>query len=169
MINKYLQCILALLFALYALSSHAEPKRLVVMAYQLIGDKGNAKIDSEHQQRLAMADAKLREGLQQKPQYALIGSGEAKAYSQKVADAHHNNSCQSCEVAFAKAINADLILAPWVYRVSNLVLAMNFELIDVNNNKRVYQKTLDFRGDNDQSWQRAISYFLEQIDKTGAK
>lgn len=139
--------------------------RLVVMDYQIVGNQSSGSFENTHRQRLDMADAALRNGLEKKPQYDLIASEESKAYSLKVKEAHQNNNCKGCEIAFAKQINAKLILAPWVFRLSNLVLTMHFELIDAASGKRLYKKALDFRGDNDQAWRRAIDYFLKEVDK----
>jgi len=74
-----------------------------------------------------------------------------------------NNECNHCEAEYAKPLNAKLIIAPYVYRVSQLVLAMNFVVLDASTGKIILKKALDFRGDNDQSWQRAIDYFVNEV------
>lgn len=141
------------------------PKRIVVMPYKLIGDLGNPKIDSEHKQRLEMANNKLRAELQTSKKYELIDKAASLEFSKKVTAALSNNACDHCESALAKELKAKQIVVPWVYRLSQLVLTMHFVILDVESGKTVLKKALDFRGDNDQSWQRAIRYFVENVEK----
>lgn len=137
--------------------------RIVIMPYKLVGDLGNAEIDSHHKQRLAMANATLREKLQQTKQYEMIDEATSADFASKVTAALGNNDCNKCESTLAKELNAKQIIVPWVYRLSQLVLTMHFVVIDADSGKIILKKALDFRGDNDQSWQRAIKYFVENI------
>lgn len=130
-----------------------------------MGAVGEAKLDGEHQQRLKMADAELRKQLAATGQFDLADEAASKDFNQKVGTALKNNACDSCELALAKEKDVQLILYPWVYKLSNLVLSLHVVIIDVANNKTIVKKVHDFRGDNDQSWQRAIRYFVENMKK----
>lgn len=141
------------------------PKRLVLMDFKLMGATGEAKLDGEHLQRLKMANAELRKNLTETKQYELVSEADSAQFNQQVGTALKNNACDSCELTLAKPLNIQQILYPWVYKLSNLVLTLHVVIIDVATNKAVVKKVHDFRGDNDQSWQRAIQYFVKQRNK----
>lgn len=141
------------------------PIRIVVLPYKLLGDLGNAEIDSTHKQRLEMANKTLRAELEQRRQYELVNEAASLQFSNTVSAALSNNDCNHCEVALAKELNVKQIIVPWVYRLSQLVLTMHFVILDAKSGKTILKKALDFRGDNDQSWQRAIQYFIENVEK----
>ncbi len=137
--------------------------RIIVMPYKLQGDLAGNKIDSEHQKRLYLADKTLRTGLQQTQRYDLVDVPASLEFSNQVTTALSNNACDRCEVALAKKLNAKQIVVPWVYRLSQLVLTMHFVVLDAESGKTVLKKALDFRGDNDQSWERAIRFFVKSV------
>jgi hypothetical protein len=145
-------------------TSHSH-QPIIVMPFKLIGDLGNPKIDSEHKLRLEMANKKLRAELQKSKKYELVDEAASLEFSNKVTAALSNNDCDHCETALAKELKAKQIFVPWIYRLSQLVLTMHFVILDVESGKTVLKKALDFRGDNDQSWQRAIRYFVENVEK----
>ena len=153
------------LFLIGSTSVNAEsPTRTIVMPYKLVGNV-DAQLDSEHKTRLEMADAALRKGLQATGQYELIDEAAAQAYSEKVITALNNNACDHCESVLAKELHAKFIIAPYVYRLSQLVLTMHFVILDADTGKTLLKKALDFRGDNDQAWLRAIDYFIKNVNK----
>jgi hypothetical protein len=152
------------LIGLGLVEAAATPARAIVMPYKLTGNL-DTQVDGEHQQRLKLADKMLRAGLQATGQYELVDEAEALAFSEKVISALNNNDCNHCEAEFAKPHNAKYIIAPYVFRLSQLVLTMHFVILDAGTGKPVLKKALDFRGDNDQSWQKAIDYFLKNVKK----
>lgn len=164
--------LMMLLHSISGDSAYAETSaRTIVMPYKLAGTfdiptgKAEALLDNEHKQRLAMADSELRKGLQTTGKYDLVDEAASKAFSEKVIVALNNNDCNHCEAEYAKPLNAKLIIAPFVFKLSQLVLTMHFVILDGNSGKIISKKALDFRGDNDQSWQRAIQYFVKNIEK----
>ena len=140
-----------------------KPMRVVVMPYKLLGNIDQKKLDSEHLQRLQFADKTLRSGLEETRLFELVDEKASKEFSNKVDTAISNNACNRCETALAKDLNAKQIVVPWVYRLSQLVLTMHFVILDADTGKTVLKKSLDFRGDNDQSWQRAIQFFVKTV------
>lgn len=63
----------------------------------------------------------------------------------------------------ARQLNAEQILVPWVFRMSNLILTMHVEIRDTATGRIVVKKALDFRGDNDIAWTRAIEYLIREL------
>ncbi len=140
------------------------PIRAIVMPYKLVGNV-DTKVDQKHQKRLTFADSELRKSLLATRHYDLVDEAASGEFSKQVITALSNNNCNNCESTLAKGLNAQQIIVPWVYRLSQLVLTMHFEVIESNSGKIILKKALDFRGDNDQSWQRAIRYFVDNVKK----
>lgn len=138
-----------------------ETIRVIVMPYRLLGDLAGGKIDNEHQRRLEFANKTLRDGIKQLGSYELVDEKSTREFSDKFIAAQSNNACDRCEVAWAKELQAKQIVVPWVFRLSQLVLTMHFVIMDAESGKNLYKKALDFRGDNDESWDRAIQFFLK--------
>jgi hypothetical protein len=145
-----------------AINAEAATTRIIVMPYKFVGNI-DAKLDDEHKQRLAMADATFRTNLEKTQRYDLVDEAASKQFAEKVTAKLHDNDCQGCESALAKELNAKKIFVPYVYKLSQLVLTMHFVVLDVDTGKTVLKKALDFRGDNDNSWQHAIKYFIERV------
>ena len=140
------------------------PKRLMLMDFKLMGATGEAKLDAEHQARLKLANAELRAKLVGSQQFALADEATSTQFNQQVSAALKNNACDSCELTLAKEQGIQQILYPWVFKLSNLVLTLYVVIIDAETNKTVNKKVHDFRGDNDQSWQRVIHYFVKNLN-----
>ena len=47
-----------------------------------------------------------------------------------------------------------------VQKVSNLILNMNLYVADPQTGKQTFMKSVDMRGNTDESWSRAMSYLL---------
>lgn len=153
------------LFTICAFADNAYPVRIIVMPYKLQGDFAGGKPDAEHENRLKFADLTLRSALSQNPGYQLVDEASSLEFSKTVSAALSNNACDHCEAPLAKQLKAKEIVIPWVYRLSQLVLTMHFVILDAETGKTRLKKALDFRGDNDESWQRAIRNFVRNLDK----
>lgn len=117
--------------AAYATAADATTA-LKLEGFTLRGDIGGAHTSELHQQRLAHADEQLHEAFSADARFTLVDDAD----------------------------DAELILEPWVYRVSSLVLAVHVELRNTEGREVVARRTVDFRGDNDTGWQRAVSRLL---------
>jgi hypothetical protein len=140
----------------------ATAQRVIVMPFKFVGNI-DAKLDNEHKQRLEMANTALREGLANNPHYDLVDKAASEEFSAKVIEALGNNACDHCEAEHAKKHQAKLIIVPWVFRLSQLVLTMHFDTLDAVSGKIISKKALDFRGDNDESWRHSVHYFLRHF------
>ena len=57
-------------------------------------------------------------------------------------------------------MGADLAAWGTVQKVSNLILNINVYMEDVHAKEMVFVKTVDIRGNTDESWQRGLDYLL---------
>lgn len=75
--------------------------------------------------------------------------------------------CNGCELEIARKLGADRVLTAWVQKVSNLILNMNIEVKDVKTGEVTLKKSVDIRGNTDQSWSRGISYMTRDMVEKG--
>ena len=68
--------------------------------------------------------------------------------------------CGGCEVAYGKAAGAEIVAWIRVQKVSNLILNMNVYVADVASGKMLLVKSVDLRGNTDESWSRSLGYLV---------
>ena len=69
-------------------------------------------------------------------------------------------NCNGCELRMAERLGADYALVGEVQKVSNLILAINLALRDVESGDLVRMLAVDIRGNTDDSWLRGGRYIL---------
>lgn len=69
--------------------------------------------------------------------------------------------CGGCEVAFGKEIGAQQVAWVEVQKVSNLILNINVYMKDVAQDKMVFVKSVDIRGNTDETWNHAMRYLVK--------
>ena len=104
--------------------------------------------------RLHDAGQELRRLLAQSNQYVIIETAPAAA---KATGADFVN-CQTCAVAAAKALGADVAVIGWVQKVSNLILNINAVIRSTATDDVVSAGSVDIRGNTDESWTRGVRY-----------
>lgn len=68
-------------------------------------------------------------------------------------------------LAALTAAGAALVGVGWVQRVSHLILILNLGLWATGDDRLVLTKSVDIRGDNDESWRRGMAYMLCDLAK----
>jgi hypothetical protein len=54
-----------------------------------------------------------------------------------------------------------------VQKVSNLILNLNIEIRDASTGRAVLAKSVDRRGNTDQSWQRGVDFLVRDMVEKG--
>jgi uncharacterized protein DUF2380 len=139
------------------------PPVIAVLDFELVGDVGDAALAPQQRKRLQMVSQLLREELVQTCRYRVTDNNVAADLIARLSALEYLHACHGCEFAIAQRLGADQVLTPWVYRVSNLVLALNVEVKDVSTRRMLIKRSLDFRGDNDLAWVRAVKYFVRGL------
>ena len=76
------------------------------------------------------------------------------------------HECNGCELDIARSLHADRVLVGWVQKVSNLIVNINIQIEDAATGAVLLNKSVDLRGNTDESWRRGISYLVkDMIDK----
>jgi hypothetical protein len=70
-------------------------------------------------------------------------------------------NCNGCERDAAIASDADWAAWGTVQKVSNLILNINLYMEDARSGKMEFVKSVDIRGNTDDSWQHGINYIMK--------
>ncbi len=69
--------------------------------------------------------------------------------------------CGGCEIEYGKTAGADVVAWIRVQKVSNLILNMNVYITDVATGRALLIKSVDLRGNTDDSWSRSLKYLVK--------
>jgi PQQ-dependent catabolism-associated CXXCW motif protein len=149
-------------------AAHEPPLRtLVVLDIELTGDLGGPAFVAEHDARLRMESARLRQDLERSGMYRIVDSGPAQATMDRLkSEQAYLHDCNGCDLGVGRELHADLVFVSWVDRVSGLILSLTYEIHDVKSGQITARKSFDFRGDNDNAWNHAIDYAIRDLKTT---
>ncbi|NNM00607.1 MAG: DUF2380 domain-containing protein [Gammaproteobacteria bacterium] len=71
--------------------------------------------------------------------------------------------CKRCIVKYGEQLGSDYVLHGWVQRVSNLIINLNVEILEVASGKVYDRATVDTRGNTDKTWMDGASYLLRHL------
>jgi hypothetical protein len=61
---------------------------------------------------------------------------------------------------FAPELGAKYSVTGWIQKVSNLLLSLNVIIRDAETGKTLWARSVDMRGNTDESWSRALDYLV---------
>lgn len=132
-------------------ASASGPPRLAVFAVELYDTSGQPA-QAAQEARLQMLTAELRERLAASGRYTVIAPPSPQGAALR--------NCNGCEVPEAARHGADLVMTGLVQKVSNLILHLTLTLREVPSGAVRGSWVADFRGNTDESWQRALGWLL---------
>jgi hypothetical protein len=144
-------------------SQPAPLKRLLMLDFELIDEQAPEVPFPEAPARLAMISQRLREAFARERLYAVVDRAPVQALIESTGKTQNLLSCNGCELEIARKAGADRILVGWVQKVSNLILNINIEVRELADGNNVLNKSVDLRGNTDQSWQRGIDYLVRDM------
>lgn len=135
---------------------------IAVLDFELIDDTldNNPETLTAQQKRLTLISEQLRKELNDAGLYRVLDNAPATDYIAELKAGLELHACNGCELDIGKRLGADLVLTAWVQKVSNLILNINIEIKDVASGQTILNKSVDIRGNTDQSWSRGISYMV---------
>ncbi|MBO0717997.1 MAG: DUF3280 domain-containing protein [Rhizobiales bacterium] len=111
---------------------------------------------ADQQRRLVHTSDQLRDRLAKSGRVAVVDiapiAAEVKAANLR--------TCDGCDADFANQLGADFAVSGWVQKVSNLILNMNIMVRDAKTARVISLKSVDMRGNTDESWSRAIDWLV---------
>ncbi|MGH8221961.1 MAG: DUF3280 domain-containing protein [Woeseiaceae bacterium] len=148
----------------------AQPKSLALMDFELI-DEMRALITEparrEDERRLALISAELADALRRRGMYRLLQLAPVAPMIERLKASYALRACNGCEIDIGRALGAERIALCWVQKVSTLILNINMEVRDVATGASVYAKSVDIRGNTDESWLRGVRRLVDNIEERG--
>jgi hypothetical protein len=133
------------------------PPRVAFFGFQLINTSPQPTTPDE-KQRIRMLDNMFQQKLDASGRFKMISI--PSKLRDKIAAAPEISNCNGCERDFALEAGADWAAWGTVQKVSNLILNINVYMEDARTKKMEFVKSVDIRGNTDESWQRGLEYML---------
>ena len=149
--------------ALFAASAQESLKTIALMKFELVDDTGDRASDEAQKVRLAMISEQLRIAFSESRLYAVVDNAPAAALIDDLESRLALHECNGCDLDIGRALNADRVLTAWVQKVSNLILNINIQVRDVKTGLIMVNKSVDIRGNTDESWSRGIRYMVRSM------
>jgi hypothetical protein len=136
------------------------PPRLAFLGLRLQNDNEGLEPTTEAERnRIAMIEKQFISSLEGSQTYSVVPlTDDIRA---KITSGQFVGSCGGCEAAFGKELKADRVAWMTVQKVSNLILNMNLYIADPATDKMTFLKSVDIRGNTDESWSRSLKYLLD--------
>ena len=157
----------AVVFSLAAITSAtAQPapqKTIAVLDFDLLDDQRDLVPDTTLGPRLDAIRQQLADALAQNKLYTVVDNAPAKDLMARLKATQDLHSCNGCEREIAEALGADRVLVGWVQKVSNLILNINIQIEDVATGSVLLNKSVDLRGNTDDTWKRGIARIVRDM------
>ena len=137
------------------------------MEFELIDDMRDferPEVKDAQDRRIGLISDTLRQELLQRGMYRLADNSAAARLIIGLKAQQELRGCNGCEIDIGKALGADVIIG-WVQKVSNLILNINIEVKEIASGRTLYVKSVDLRGNTDNSWLRGIRYMVDSIEE----
>ncbi len=140
------------------------PPTLALIGFELIDEQNDTSRAAENARHLELAQRLMTEQLQQRGLYRMLDIAPARAEIERVrAEQAWVYQCNGCLVDIGAQLGTRLVAVGWVQKVSNLILNINLEIRDVSNNTVVLTKSVDLRGNTDETWSRAVNFMVRDM------
>jgi hypothetical protein len=144
------------------IAAHAQGlEPVAVVGFELVDEQPDPARDEAMRRRLASIQAQLEKGLAERGLYRVVDIAPAKGL---VDAARASNAfvyrCNGCLAPIGERLNTRLVIVGWVQRVSELILNINVAVKDAKSGVDVLTKSVDLRGNNDESFSRGMNFML---------
>lgn len=140
------------------------PRSLAVLDFELVDDQNNPLTKAAQEVRLRNATQQLERELAERQLYRIVALAPAQELLRKLrAQQEFMYRCDDCAAQVGKLLGVDLVMATWVQKVSELILNVNVQILDVKAEKVVFSKSVDMRGNDDVSWTRAVRFLVRDM------
>lgn len=155
---------LLLLFAAGpAAAQETELKSIAILDFELIDDQRDLAPATVEYDRLIALREQLQREFTEHRLYRVVDLAPAAELLRRYRSTQRLHECNGCELEIARALSADRVLVGWVQKVSNLILNFNIQIEDTATGAVLLNKSVDMRGNNDESWRRSASYLVRSM------
>jgi hypothetical protein len=137
-------------------AENAVPK-VAFFGFQLI-NTSLEPTSSDELRRVDMLDKLLGERLDNSGRFKIVPI--PPDLQQRIAAGPEISGCNGCERDYAKSIGASWAAWGTVQKVSNLILNVNVYMEDAASGRLEFVKSVDIRGNTDESWRHGLDYML---------
>lgn len=138
---------------------HAAPVKAAVFDFEFIDSSQEGEIDgvrADQTARVHRTEEQVRDFLK-KADVELVDMSAAKT---EVKDIKSLRECLPCAQKAAGSAGADLAVVGHIQKVSNLILNINLQIVDVKTGKTVRGGSADIRGNTDETWTHGTKYLM---------
>ena len=131
--------------------------RVAFFGFDLI----NSSLEPRHpleDRRLLMLDHLFREKLDASGRFKVVTI--PPDMQKEIAEGPAIRTCNGCQRDLARKIGADWAAWGTVQKVSNLILNINVYMQDAETGKLSFIKSVDIRGNTDESWRHGLDYLV---------
>ena len=152
----------ALLAAAPSLAA-SDLKSIAILDFDLVDDQRELAPATIEYQRLPVIRDQLQQAFTANQLYRVVDVGPAAALMETHRSRTQLRDCNGCELDIGRALHADRVLVGWVQKVSNLILNINIQIEDTATGAVVLNKSVDLRGNTDESWRRGVAALVRSI------
>ncbi|WP_158219775.1 DUF3280 domain-containing protein [Ideonella sp. A 288] len=139
-------------------------RSLAVLEFELLDDHNNPATKAAQVVRLRNATAQLQRELAERNLYRVVDPAPSFALQDKLrSQQEYLYRCDDCAVQVGQLLGVDLVMATWVQKVSELILNLNVQILNVDTQTVVFSKSVDLRGNDDVSWTRAVRFLVRDM------
>ena len=158
-------CVAALALGTAAQAADAPLKSIVLLDFELIDGTLDRAADDAQRERLQTISRALRQEFSDRHFYKVLDNTPQQALIRDMESRFKLYDCNGCDADIGRALGADRTLTAWVQKVSNLILNINIQIRDVQSGQIVLTRSVDIRGNTDDSWLRGIHYMARSMDE----
>jgi hypothetical protein len=140
-----------------AAGAEDDVRHVAFFGFQLINSSLEPTSEAETG-RIAMLNGLFREKLEASGRFEIVAL--PPDVQQAVANGPEISGCNGCERGYATRSGADLAAWGTVQKVSNLILNINVYLTEAESGEMYFVRSVDIRGNTDESWRRGLDYLL---------
>jgi TolB-like protein len=140
------------------IASASEPK-IAIFDFEMVDTSLDGAANgprADEAARLVRLSADLRQRLVQSGRFEVIDIGTVAAQAR----ASNLQACGGCDAGFAHELGAKYSVTGWIQKVSNLILNLNIVMREAETGKVIWARSVDMRGNTDESWSRALDYLV---------
>jgi hypothetical protein len=155
-----------ILVALLPAMARADAPSIAVLPFEIEDDTldqgGPSDVPAQQRRLLAVADI-VRQQLAQSGRYTVVDNAPAATLIAQAQAREPLHGCNGCELDLARSLGAELVAVGWVQKVSNLIINLNLGIKRVADGRTLLIRSVDMRGNTDESWQRAARRLARDV------
>ena len=145
-------------------------RSIAVLDFELVDEQNNPLTKAAQVVRLRTVSQQLRQELAERQLYRVMETAPSLELQRTLqAQQEFLYRCDDCAEQVGRLLGADLVMATWVQKVSELILNMNLQVYDVKAQKVVFTKSVDIRGNDDLSWTRGVRFLVRDMSDKRAR